>query len=107
MDIQKGQCMLTLTLPDVRPPLTVAKNEVLLVTNADLRESANIKCWPVQQQFEARLAEVLITRFGFRAKRAHPLKTDRGHGFISNQREGSDVFAGIDPEAPVIVLLTA
>jgi len=99
--------MLTLTLPDARPPLTVAKNEVLLVTNADLRESANVKCWPVQQQFEARLAEVLITRFGYRAKRAHPLKTDRGHGFISNQREGSDVFAGIDPEAPVIVLLTA
>ena len=99
--------MLTLTLPDVRPPLTVAKNEVLLVTNADLRESANVKCWPVQQQFEARLSEVLITRFGYRAKRAHPLKTDRGHGFISNQREGSDVFAGIDPEAPVIVLLTA
>ena len=99
--------MLTLTLPDARPPLTVAKNEVLLVTNADLRESANVKCWPVQQQFEARLSEVLITRFGYRAKRAHPLKTDRGHGFISNQREGSDVFAGIDPEAPVIVLLTA
>jgi hypothetical protein len=48
--------MLTLTLPDARPPLTVAKNEVLLVTNADLRESANVKCWPVQQQFEARLA---------------------------------------------------
>jgi hypothetical protein len=107
MDLQKGQRMLTLTLPDVHPPLTVAKNEVLLVTNADLRESANVKCWPVQQQFEARLAEVLITRFGYRAKRAHPLKTDRGHGFISNQREGSDVFAGIDPEAPVIVLLTA
>jgi len=34
---QKGQRMLTLTLPDARPPLTVAKNEVLLVTNADLR----------------------------------------------------------------------
>ncbi len=99
--------MLTLTLPDARPPLTVANNEVLLVTNADLRESANVKCWPVQQQFETRLSEVLITHFGYRAKRAHPLKTDRGHGFISNQREGSDVFAGIDPEAPVIVLLTA
>ncbi len=99
--------MLTLTLPDVRPPLRAAKNEVLLVTNADLRESANVKCWPVQQQFEARLQEALITRFGYRAKRAHPIKTDRGHGFISNQREGSDVFAGIDPEAPVIVLLTA
>lgn len=99
--------MLTLTLPAGSKPLAVEKNEVLLVTNADLRESANVKCWPVQQQFEARLQEVLITRFGYRAKRAHPIKTDRGHGFISNQREGSDLFARIDPEAPVIVLLTA
>ena len=99
--------MLTLTLPEVRTPVRVAPNEVLLVTNADLRESANTKCWPVQQQFEARLQEVLITRFGTRMRRAHPVKADQGHGFISTQREGSDVFANLDPDAPVIVLLTA
>ena len=99
--------MLTLTLPAASKPLAVDENEVVLVTNADLRESANVKCWPVQQQFEARLQEVLITRFGYRARRAHPVKSDRGHGFISTQREGSDVFAAIDPDAPVIVLLTA
>ena len=80
---------------------------MLLVTNADLRESANTKCWPVQQQFEAKLQEVLITRFGTRMRRAHPVKADKGHGFISTQREGSDVFASLDPDAPVIVLLTA
>ena len=99
--------MLTLTLPEVRTPVRVAPNEVLLVTNADLRESANTRCWPVQQQFEARLQEVLITRFGTRMRRAHPVKADQGHGFISTQREGSDVFANLDPDAPVIVLLTA
>ncbi len=99
--------MLTLTLPETRAPQRVAANEVLLVTNADLRESANTKCWPVQQQFEAKLQEVLITRFGTRMRRAHPVKPDKGHGFISTQREGSDVFAGIDPDAPLIVLLTA
>jgi hypothetical protein len=99
--------MLTLTLPETRPPVRVAKNEVLLVTNADLRESANVNCWPVQQQFEARLTEVLRERFGHSVRRAHPIKPDKGHGFISTQREGSDVFAGLDPEAPVIVLLTA
>lgn len=99
--------MLTLTLPPVRTPLHVAANEVVLVTNADLRESANLKCWPVQQRFEAKLEQVLRERFGYRMKRAHPVKADKGHGFISTQREGSDVFAGIDPDAPVIVLLTA
>ena len=99
--------MLTLTLPEAPPPARTATNEVLLVTNADLRESANTKCWPVQQKFEARLQEVLITRFGYRMRRAHPVKGDKGHGFISTQREGSDVFASLDPDAPVIVLLTA
>lgn len=99
--------MLTLNLPAPVQPITVSGNEVVLVTNADLRESANVKCWPVQQEFEVRLQDALITRFGYRARRAHPVKADRGHGFISTQREGSDVFAAIDPDAPVIVLLTA
>ncbi len=99
--------MLRLNLPAEQPLLRAAKNEVLLVTNADLRESANVQCWPVQEKFEAKLRQVLLDRFGITPKRAHPVKTDRGHGFISSQREGSDLFATIDPEAPVIVLLTA
>lgn len=99
--------MLTLNLPPPVRSFDVTSDEVVLVTNADLRESANVKCWPVQQDFEVRLQDALITRFGYRARRAHPIKTERGHGFISTQREGSDVFASIDPDAPVIVLLTA
>ena len=99
--------MLTLTLPASKPQLNAAKNDVLLVTNADLRESANVQCWPTHEKFEAKLIAVLKERFAFNVKRAHPIKKDKGHGFISSQREGSDVFAALDPDAPVIVLLTA
>ena len=99
--------MLTLTLPAAKPLIKAGDKEVLLVTNADLRESANVECWPVQNKFEAKLEQALSSRFGFKAKRAHLFKGDKGHGFISSQREGSDLFATIDPEAPVIVLLTA
>lgn len=99
--------MQTLKLPEMAPLLKAGKNEVLLVTNADLRESANVECWPVQEKFEAKLQKVLAERFEMKALRAHPVKADKGHGFISSQREGSDLFASIDPEAPVIVLLTA
>ncbi|MDQ2080540.1 signal transduction protein [Xanthobacteraceae bacterium Astr-EGSB] len=99
--------MLNLTLPATRPSIKAGRNEVVLVTNADLREPANVKCWPVQARFEEALGRVLSQRFGYAVRRAHPFKADKGHGFISSQREGSDVFAGIDPEAPVIVLLTA
>ncbi|MDR3411013.1 MAG: hypothetical protein P4L87_08750 [Formivibrio sp.] len=99
--------MLTLKLPPAKPLIRAQKNEVLLVTNADLRESANVECWPVQNKFEAKLEQVLSQRLGCVAKRAHLYKGDKGHGFISSQREGSDLFATIDPDAPVIVLLTA
>lgn len=99
--------MLTLTLPPSPPMITVGDREVLLVTNADLRESANVECWPVQAKFEVKLEEAVTQRLGYKIKRAHLYKGDKGHGFISSQREGSDLFATIDPSAPVVVLLTA
>lgn len=99
--------MLTLTLPESKPLIKVGDKEVLLVTNADLRESANIECWPVQSKFETKLEDALASRFGYKARRAHLYKGDKRHGFISSQREGSDIFASIAPQAPVIVLLTA
>jgi len=99
--------MLSLQLAEAEPLIRVGRNEVLLVTNADLRESANVECWPVQEKFERKLTDVLVEKFGISLRRAHPVKADKGHGFISSQREGSDLFAHIDPEAPVIVLLTA
>jgi hypothetical protein len=86
--------------------ITVGDKEVLLVTNADLRESANVECWPVQSKYETKLTQA-GDRLGYKIKRAHLFKGDKGHGFISSQREGSDLFASIDPDAPVIVLLTA
>ena len=95
------------TLPAVPALLKPARDEVLFVTNADLRESANVECWTVEAKYEALLEKALASRFGKKLKRAHPIKADKGHGFIASQREGSDVFAAIDPDAPVIVLLTA
>lgn len=99
--------MLTLTLPESKPMIKAGDKEVLLVTNADLRESANKECWPVQNKFEEKLTQALSSRFGYATKRAHLYKGDKGHGFISSQREGSDLFATIDPDSPVIVLMTA
>ena len=94
--------MLTLKLPLEPAYLTPAPDEVLFVTNADLRESANVECWPVEAKYET-LLETALAGLGKRARRAHPIKADKGHGFISSQREGSDIFATIDPDAPVIV----
>ena len=40
---------------------------------------------------------------GYELVRAHPYKDDEQHGFIGSQKEGMCVFAGIDPDAPLIV----
>ena len=74
---------------------------IALVASGDLRESANNVCWPTQADMESRLTNVLA-EMGYELWRAHPVKAS-GHGFISSQREGMDVFKGIDPDMPLIV----
>ena len=77
-------------------------NQVLMVASGDLRESANRGTWAEQAKMEEALTEAL-TEEGYELIRAHPYDEDRKHGFIGSQREGMDVFASIDPYAPLIV----
>ncbi|WP_257285546.1 hypothetical protein [Endozoicomonas sp. SESOKO1] len=98
---------LKLNLPETRVRQSLGEKEVFVIANGDLRDTANKNCWEVQHQFEGKLEAALKEKFGFSVRRAHPVKEDQGHGFISNQREGSDVMASIDPQAPLIVLMTA
>ncbi|MGA2016324.1 MAG: fucose isomerase [Opitutaceae bacterium] len=78
------------------------RKTVLMVANGDLRPSANKQCWPAQAAMERALARA-FSRLGARLVRAHPYKPDSGHGFISSQKEGMAVFAGIDRKAPLVV----
>ncbi|MCA0401046.1 MAG: fucose isomerase [Proteobacteria bacterium] len=74
---------------------------IQLVASGDLRESANIQCWSAQREMEEKIARVLAG-LGHELVRAHPVKA-QGHGFITSQREGMDIFAALDPDAPLIV----
>lgn len=76
-------------------------SRIQLVASGDLRESANIQCWPAQNAMEEQLSAVL-RGLGFDVIRGHPVKP-QGHGFISSQREGMDVFATLDPDTPIII----
>jgi hypothetical protein len=89
-------------LPTVVKPTKIAKNQILLVASGDLRSSANQKCWPEQEKMEIALG-IVLGDLGYELVRAHPFKEDQGHGFISSQHEGMQVFGAIDPEAPLIV----
>jgi hypothetical protein len=89
-------------LPTVAKPPKAAKKEVLLVASGDLRLSANQKCWPAQAEMEAALDKA-VADCGYVLRRAHAFKPDEKHAFIGSQHEGMLVFAGIDPNAPLIV----
>jgi hypothetical protein len=86
----------------ISSPVPVADGTVLLLGNGDLRESANKVCWPAQEKMEAEVIAAFEAE-GVRVKRAHPFEPERGHGFISSQRMGMDVFMTIHPDAPLIV----
>ena len=87
-------------------PVDLDQADIVLINNADLRESANRTCWPVAEAFEAHLRKTVAEKFGRTITRGHCYVPERAHGFIGSQREGNAVFAQIPPEAPLIVLST-
>lgn len=93
---------MTYQLPEVSERPAAGKREVFLIANGDLRLSANQKCWPAQAEMESALT-VAVEQLGYKLRRAHPYKEAEGHGFIGSQKEGMEVFRGLDPQAPLIV----
>lgn len=89
-------------LPENRTINALPEKHVYLVANGDLRLSANQNCWAAQQGMEAEIQKV-VEAAGWTLVRAHPYKEDEKHGFIGSQKEGLEVFRGMDPSAPLIV----
>ena len=87
--------------PAVKRP-KLRKNQVYLLASGDLRLPVNQKCWSEQLKMEKTLTAALKAE-GYEVVRAHGYKSDEKHGFISSQREGLEIFAKMDPAAPVIV----
>src|SRR5215472_11689985 len=93
---------MTYTIPArVERPTTEPKT-AYLIASGDLRESANVAGWPAQQALEAHIA-VVFEELGWTIHRANPLDPQTGHGFISSQRMGMEVFRRIPADAPLIV----
>jgi hypothetical protein len=85
-----------------KPP----KNTAILIASGDLRESANVACWPAQQALEAQATEAFAAVGWTLMRAAMPAlfgTQTRGHGFIASQAEGRGAFEHIHPDAPVVV----
>jgi hypothetical protein len=80
--------------------------EAVLITSGDLRDSANRVCWPAQQELERKLTDCFAAE-GVTLRRAFPVDPNRGHGFISSQRMGMDVFTGMAPDANLVFATAA
>jgi hypothetical protein len=74
----------------------------VLLASGDTRLSANQVCWPAQFEMERQLVRA-FQRLGLDVVRGHAVDDVEGHGFISSQRMGMDVFNAIDPGSRVIV----
>lgn len=86
--------------PTVRP--SCAMKTAYLVASGDLREAANRAGWMTQERLEQGVARAL-SELGWSVVRANPYDPQTGHGFISSQRMGLEVFKAIPTEAPLIV----
>ncbi len=80
--------------------------DVVLITSGDLRLSANQVCWAAQEDLERKLTQCFKDA-GVSVRRAFPVDAQSGHGFISSQRMGMDIFANIDPEANLVFATAA
>ena len=88
--------------PATRSVDPLPAKHVYLIANGDLRITANQNCWAAQQEMEEQV-RVALEAAGWTLVRAHPYKEDEKHGFIGSQKEGLEVFATLDPGAPMIV----
>ncbi|WP_293697047.1 fucose isomerase [uncultured Agrococcus sp.] len=95
--------MTTYQFPKSYQEPQAAERTIYTVASGDLRLSANEAGWPMQQQFESRVEEVLGER-GWSVQRAHDVNPATGHGFIDTQRRGIEVFKRVPKDAPVVIV---
>jgi hypothetical protein len=95
--------MSTYSVPQIVAPIPAVPGEVVLIANGDLRQSANLLCWPAQAEAERAVIQAFAAE-GLKVRRAHPYREDLKHGFIFSQRMGMDVFERIDPASPLVIV---
>ncbi|ROR96571.1 L-fucose isomerase-like protein [Salana multivorans] len=96
--------MSTYHLPTVAERPQATPRTAYLVASGDLRESANVAGWPTQAAMEADVTAAL-GELGWDVVRAHDVDPETGHGFVSSQRMGLEVFKNVPSDAPLVVAI--
>lgn len=90
------------TFPAVETLAPAPPRTAYLIASGDLRPAANEMGWPTQVELE-RFVHDAFEAIGWNIVRGNEIDPVTGHGFISSQRMGLDVFATIPRDAPLIV----
>lgn len=84
----------------------IKKNQnIYLISNGDFRDTACVDCWPMQQKTLTQVKSA-FKALGQRCEVRTKFNRKRGHGFITRQCEGTELFSKIDPNAPVVIVLS-
>src|SRR5450432_3730380 len=76
---------------------------VIAIASGDLRLAANQRCWPAQAHAEDTVMNAIRSE-GRDVRRGHACDAVKQHGFIDSQKYGMEVFRGIPPNAPLVVV---
>jgi len=79
--------------------------KIYLVSNGDYRNSACVACWPKQEETLAQV-KAAFAKMGVSTELVTKYDAKRKHGFLTRQCEGAAIMAGIEPTAPVVVVLS-
>lgn len=93
---------MTYSTPALAERPALAPKTAYLIASGDLRESANTAGWSTQVELESAVTGVLKS-LGWAVIRGNEVDPATGHGFISSQRMGLEVFKSIPVDAPLIV----
>ncbi|MCA9833119.1 MAG: hypothetical protein KC435_04185 [Thermomicrobiales bacterium] len=77
---------------------------VTLVCSGDSRPAANAATWPMQAVLEHDFTQAAVG-LGADVTRAFPVNESLGHGLVTSQKMGMNIFRGIDPDAPLVVAI--
>ena len=79
--------------------------KIALISNGDFRQSVSKVCWP-KQEHTLKEVEKAFKTISVDTFRANLFKKEQEHGFVNTQAETCEVFAGLDPDVPVVVVLS-
>jgi L-fucose isomerase-like protein len=76
-----------------------------LVSNGDFRDTVGVVCWPKQEETLNAVQEA-FRRLGKTTKVVTSHDPAKRHGFLTRQSQGVSVLASVEPDAPVVVVLS-